>query len=72
MNPSNPSNRIIELIPIGFESGEPLNCTDATPVALTMVDDRGKEYIVRFTFRNDFTALISTALKRLIPVKRVH
>lgn len=64
--------KAIELIPKGFESGDPLYRTDATPVKLTMVDDRNREYFVRFTFRNDFTGIIKNALKRLIPVKRIR
>jgi len=64
--------RPIELIPNGFVAGEQLNRTDATPVTLSMKDDRGQEYIVRFTFRNDFTGIVSNALKRLVPVKRIY
>lgn len=62
---------IIELTPDAIEIGEPMARTDATPVTIRAHDHRRNEYIIRYTFRTDHLDVVDTAVKRLVPVKRI-
>lgn len=63
-------NRPIDLTLTSFVPDQSLASTDATPWTITMEDNRGREYILRFRVRNVFTALVDSAVKRLIPIRR--
>lgn len=63
---------VTDLIWKSTTSGESLGVTDATPVTITGVDRRGREYILRFLVRNDHLADVQKALRLLTPIRKVR
>ena len=65
-----PNDRPHDLIWQATFTGEPLGMTDATPLTITAVDNRGRVYTLRFTVRNDKLSSVKKGLKELRPVRR--
>jgi hypothetical protein len=61
----------LDLIWKSTYTGESLGSTDATPVTINAIDNRGREYEIRFTVRNDKLTATKKSLKELKPVRRI-
>lgn len=61
----------LDLIWKSTYTGESLGSTDATPLTIRAMDNRGKEYEIRFTVRNDKLEVAKKGFKELKPVRRI-